>query len=386
MKPKQIQITVTSPCHEKWSDMTSTDHGAFCRSCSREVIDFSRMTDREVIEYLSTHQAGCGRFRRDQVEAPLTMAVVDNGTLRWRALLLGLLPMLAWRALPAAAPPPVLTDQTPAPTSGKKNADTTITLIPDTISVCGRVMNYERQPLADVEVAVHYPAGGQTGSGTRTDSNGFFELSLAAAEYKYGVPYLRIANDRREEIKHLNTAAMQNHNIYIDDGELHMVGGMSMVSHIITRPGKENIITRIARAIHVTQETAASHFAVYGTVWDGGRPLRDVSIRVIDSAGIFYGNGAVTDTSGGYSIQISKAEQAQRQYYLEYDLNGHYRRRMPLTKATTQRLDLSLPSLARYPNMETTIEDISLTRLVYLKMKWRMRQLAAKLHLGKKRY
>ena len=95
LKYKSIHIAIPSPCHESWDKMDKTERGAFCHSCQKEVIDFSAMTDREVIEYLSKNKLGCSRFRADQLDRNITIARVDNGKFRWRALALSLLSLVS---------------------------------------------------------------------------------------------------------------------------------------------------------------------------------------------------------------------------------------------------------------------------------------------------
>ncbi len=382
MKRNPIYLSVQSPCHEKWSDMSPTTTGAFCQSCQTEVVDFSRMSDRELIDYLSRHKTSCGRFRADQVDTPLTVPVVDNGAFRWRALLLGLLPVLAWRTLPAATPTPTLTDQGPAPTAIKKDTTAKPTAsVPDVVLVCGQVRDYAAQPVARAEVAVHYPAGGQTGNGTRTDTAGYFELRLTKEEFAYGVPYLRVANEKYEVREDLTREAEQNYDIFLGDRVSYMMGAMSIgTESILTVPGHENIFKRIRRAIYEDKSTPATEFAIYGTVWGGRKPLQNVSIRVVDSANIFYGNGAVTDSTGAFSIHISRSEHEQRNYHLEISSRGRYERSIPIADSGTKRLDLSLP--LRYDNdySAAEIEDISRSKFLLLTMKWRYRQFLRKLH------
>lgn len=50
--------------------MTPTNKGAFCKSCSKEVIDFTNMNDEEVKHYLlnRTSEKLCGRFKQQQLE------------------------------------------------------------------------------------------------------------------------------------------------------------------------------------------------------------------------------------------------------------------------------------------------------------------------------
>jgi hypothetical protein len=64
-----FKIQIPKPCHAEWSEMTPTQQGAFCSSCSKEVIDFTKMTDEEVKNYFLKTSTGntCGRFRTEQV-------------------------------------------------------------------------------------------------------------------------------------------------------------------------------------------------------------------------------------------------------------------------------------------------------------------------------
>ena len=99
VKPHSIHISIPKPCQEQWDGMTATERGAFCQSCQTEVIDFSTMTDREVVEYLSKNKTGCGRFRNDQLNTNISIPAVENGVFKWRALLLGFLSLISVKPL-----------------------------------------------------------------------------------------------------------------------------------------------------------------------------------------------------------------------------------------------------------------------------------------------
>ena len=51
---KQTSIYIPKPCHEDWNTMTPTQQGKFCSACSKEVIDFSLMSDNQILIYLIT--------------------------------------------------------------------------------------------------------------------------------------------------------------------------------------------------------------------------------------------------------------------------------------------------------------------------------------------
>jgi carboxypeptidase-like protein/type IX secretion system substrate protein len=70
---KTIQVQVPRPCHESWNQMTETDKGRFCMSCRKEVIDFSIMTDQQVLSHMANAAGGvCGRFKNEQLNRDIT--------------------------------------------------------------------------------------------------------------------------------------------------------------------------------------------------------------------------------------------------------------------------------------------------------------------------
>ncbi|HEX8460287.1 MAG TPA: carboxypeptidase-like regulatory domain-containing protein, partial [Segetibacter sp.] len=70
--PKEIYLHISEPCHEDWSKMSTVQQGRFCESCSKKVVDFSSMSDKQIMDVLSK-AAGktCGRFLPDQLERPM---------------------------------------------------------------------------------------------------------------------------------------------------------------------------------------------------------------------------------------------------------------------------------------------------------------------------
>jgi len=67
---KKLQLSIPTPCHEKWDNMTPVQQGKFCGSCQKSVVDFSNMSDRQVAEFFKKPSAGsvCGRFMQDQLD------------------------------------------------------------------------------------------------------------------------------------------------------------------------------------------------------------------------------------------------------------------------------------------------------------------------------
>jgi hypothetical protein len=69
-------LSIPEPCPENWENMRQTQKGKFCDLCSKEVIDFTKWTDAEIIQYFENMQASatnksgktCGRLSTQQVE------------------------------------------------------------------------------------------------------------------------------------------------------------------------------------------------------------------------------------------------------------------------------------------------------------------------------
>jgi len=89
-----LTIHQPAPCHESWDAMTPTDVGRQCAACQTQVVDFTRMSDGEVVAFLRQTIPGrrCGRFREDQVSRPLLAAATPvTGWRRWTGATLLLL-------------------------------------------------------------------------------------------------------------------------------------------------------------------------------------------------------------------------------------------------------------------------------------------------------
>lgn len=85
----QIQVFVPKPCHEDWNKMTPTQQGKFCASCQKQVVDFSGMTDSEVLNYFSkTTGNTCGRFAVDQLQRSLQQIKTEKKKIWWIAALM----------------------------------------------------------------------------------------------------------------------------------------------------------------------------------------------------------------------------------------------------------------------------------------------------------
>jgi hypothetical protein len=67
---KKFQLQIPKPCHENWDKMTPVEQGRFCGSCQKAVVDFTGMSDMQVVAFFKKPSTGsvCGRFYNDQLE------------------------------------------------------------------------------------------------------------------------------------------------------------------------------------------------------------------------------------------------------------------------------------------------------------------------------
>lgn len=63
-----LNLSIPQPCHENWQQMTPQDHGRHCSACQKVVVDFTAMSDQQVLDYMRQATSSvCGRFNNDQL-------------------------------------------------------------------------------------------------------------------------------------------------------------------------------------------------------------------------------------------------------------------------------------------------------------------------------
>ncbi|PZR24111.1 MAG: hypothetical protein DI539_01470 [Flavobacterium psychrophilum] len=73
-------FSVPKPCHENWNAMTPAEQGRFCSVCSKNVTDFTQMSNEEIVVYLRKNSANgvCGRFRNDQLQQKIAINIPNR--------------------------------------------------------------------------------------------------------------------------------------------------------------------------------------------------------------------------------------------------------------------------------------------------------------------
>lgn len=65
------QIKLINPCQTSVENLTAASGGHWCAECQKTVIDYSSMSDGEMLNHIAKHGLGCGQFRDDQLEREL---------------------------------------------------------------------------------------------------------------------------------------------------------------------------------------------------------------------------------------------------------------------------------------------------------------------------
>ena len=204
-----FSIHIPEPCHEDWQQMTPVDKGRFCQSCAKQVVDFSVMTDQEILIYISKASSGnmCGRFTDDQLQRPLHPVKPEKKKVWWVAAAMPLLMLyekghaqgkIIARPLPKIQPAQIIM------TLGGMQS---VPLTPTPLVVYGTVLNSDNVPIPFASITLNGKH-----DGTSADSIGKFALLKLK---KSGDNFLEISAIGYETQKVYITAATNDYNIVL---------------------------------------------------------------------------------------------------------------------------------------------------------------------------
>lgn len=64
-----LNLSIKKPCSENFSSFSKTNDGGFCQSCKKNVIDFTNMSDQEILSYVNNSKnETCGLFLESQLK------------------------------------------------------------------------------------------------------------------------------------------------------------------------------------------------------------------------------------------------------------------------------------------------------------------------------
>lgn len=167
-----LQISIKDLCQQAYDSFSSTNLGGFCLNCNKEVIDFTGMTENELIHYFSRINGDiCGRFLKGQLKTYETKKQgAMNNFLPKTAGIAGF-SLLALCATPSSfAQDAAIADVSPKEQNDpitKRSGQ--VVQAQRTYTAKGVVLDEENQPLPGVNVVLR-----GTTTGTQTDFEGKF--------------------------------------------------------------------------------------------------------------------------------------------------------------------------------------------------------------------
>jgi len=92
MKKARYLLKIEDPCQQDWDSMDATEGGRFCQHCSHAVIDFTSLSDSQVLALIEKSNGNlCGRFKETQLNRLMVQAEGVNKNPRLYKILAGLL-------------------------------------------------------------------------------------------------------------------------------------------------------------------------------------------------------------------------------------------------------------------------------------------------------
>ena len=175
---KQTSLYIPKPCHEDWNKMTPIQQGKFCASCNKQVVDFSLMSDNQILNFLSNQSEKlCGRFDAEQLQRPLVETKIKKKKSWWLALTMPLLFLFDRSNAQKNIPEQIDTAISPTVKRQPEIMGKLVYHPLKQITVSGKVVDENNEPLAYVSVI-------QKGfvEGTTTDSLGNFSINISSYE------------------------------------------------------------------------------------------------------------------------------------------------------------------------------------------------------------
>jgi hypothetical protein len=179
---KKFQLQIPELCHEDWNKMTPVDKGRFCDSCQKAVVDFTGMSDMQLIAFFKKPSIGsvCGRFYNDQLERDFE---IPRKRIPWVKYFFHFAIPVFLTGLKAQAQGNILYKE-------KISGDTLITCtssVKDVIAeeiaafktISGRVVDEKGNGVSFASIYLK-----RTKQGVTCDSAGFFKLGISAYEKK----------------------------------------------------------------------------------------------------------------------------------------------------------------------------------------------------------
>lgn len=169
---ENLSLKIPNPCAQNPRNFTSTVNGGFCQSCQKEVMDFRKMNENEVVDFFkSNSKKRCGIFYPHQLKSDVLPFRKVKFPILWAIGFLGITGF-SFPALGQSFGQPK-SEQTTI--DNKEDLKSSSSFLPKR-TIKGTVIGFflsETQPVSGAMVAVKGLA-----IGTTADQDGYFELEV----------------------------------------------------------------------------------------------------------------------------------------------------------------------------------------------------------------
>ncbi len=299
---QKLQLSIPEPCHENWQQMTPTDQGRFCNACAKEVIDFSTMTDIQVLNYFTnmTNEKVCGRALPEQLDRTISRPAQPKKRLfwYWNYFVMFFIFFAKGNNAKAQNCTKPSTELSPA-----KNVE----LRGDVVIVAGQMKSESRQIISGVILdsknnTIPFASVKVKGTlmGVSADVNGVFkintELNSVLTVSSSGFNVLDVPVGNQKELK----ITLENRYPYLMKGEVVIMGSVGSISYHI--PEKQNMVALVKVKDYETDNAVGNATIIF---------LKKYS----DKADTVF-----TDTKGAYKM---KGIKARDNYQVKVQADGY---------------------------------------------------------------
>jgi hypothetical protein len=167
---KKLTLSIATPCHEDWNKMSDDAKGKFCGACQKEVIDFTGMSESQLVAFFKKPAGSvCGRFRVEQLDQQMN---IPKKRIPWiRYFFTISLPAFLFSMKAVAQSKTTIGDTVFVPRQPKQMMLGKVSKLPEEIALRGTIKDEQGDivPFATVMVK-------DSKIGVAADVNGFFSI------------------------------------------------------------------------------------------------------------------------------------------------------------------------------------------------------------------
>ncbi|MDQ3108925.1 MAG: carboxypeptidase-like regulatory domain-containing protein [Bacteroidota bacterium] len=79
------QLSIPAPCSVKWEEMGRVNEGSrHCSSCKKVIVDFTKMSDDELVAFFHKNKNACGKLSKRQLDRDLKIDRTSARTGAWK--------------------------------------------------------------------------------------------------------------------------------------------------------------------------------------------------------------------------------------------------------------------------------------------------------------